>query len=264
MERLPSVAASRRFATRQVPLRQPLAWLARGAQDLRQCPVPGLLHGLAATLFGALVMAIGHHRFWLLAGAFSGFLIVAPVLATGLYQVSRALEQKRTPRLSDALAVWKPTDGRLVVFGLLLGFAGTGWVVTSASLITRFSPMPIDNPQDFLHHVVLAEHSVLFEAWLALGGVLAAPMFASSVIALPMLLDRQVGVLTAVLTSWRVVMDNPGPMALWAALLMGLTLLGMALGLLGLIPVVPWLAHASWHAYRDLVKPVHASQEPWP
>ena len=68
-----------------------------------------------------------------------------------------------------------------------------------------------------------------------------------------MLLDRQVGVLTAVLTSWRVVMDNPGPLALWAALLMGLTLLGMATGLVGLIPIVPWLAHASWHAYRDLV-----------
>jgi uncharacterized membrane protein len=145
----------------------------------------------------------------------------------------------------------------------LLGIAGTGWVFTSASLITSFSPVPIHNPQDFLRHVVLSDQSMLFEAWLAIGGVLAAPVFASSVIALPMLLDRQVGVLTAVFTSWRVVMDNPGPMALWAGLIMALTLLGMATGLLGLIPIVPWLAHASWHAYRDLVNPAGLETRPW-
>lgn len=253
MLRLPSVVESRKFGTRRVPLGRPLAWLARGAQDLKRCPAPGLLHGLAAALFGAWVIVLAHDRFWLLSGAFSGFLIVAPVLATGLYEISRALHSHRVPSLVDALSVWKPTDGRLVVFGLLLAFAGTGWVVTSASLITSLSPVPVRNPQDFLSHVVLNEQSMLFETWLALGGVLAAPVFASSVIALPMLLDRQVGVLTAVLTSWRVVMDNPGPLALWAALLMGLTLLGMATGLVGLIPIVPWLAHASWHAYRDLV-----------
>jgi uncharacterized membrane protein len=66
-----------------------------------------------------------------------------------------------------------------------------------------------------------------------------------------------------VLTSWRVVMDNPAPMALWAGLIMTLTLLGMATGLLGLIPIVPWLAHASWHAYRDLVHPVGLETRPW-
>jgi uncharacterized membrane protein len=68
-----------------------------------------------------------------------------------------------------------------------------------------------------------------------------------------MLLDREIGVLGAVLTSWRVVMANPLPLALWAALLMALTLLGMVTLMLGLIVVVPWLGHASWHAYRDLV-----------
>ena len=263
MERLPAVAESRMFGTRRVPLLRPLGWLARGAQDLRRCPVPGLLHGLAAALFGALVLLVAHDRFWLLSGAFSGFLIVAPVLATGLYQISRALDRQRVPRLADALVVWKPNDGRLMVFGLLMAFAGTGWVLPSASLITGFSPVPIRNPQDFLRHVVLAEQSMLFEVWLALGGVLAAPVFASSVVALPMLLDRQVGILTAVFTSWRVVIDNPAPLALWAALLMGLTLLGMVTGLLGLIPIVPWLAHASWHAYRDLVNPAGLETRPW-
>jgi uncharacterized membrane protein len=93
----------------------------------------------------------------------------------------------------------------------------------------------------------------LFEIWLALGAVLAAPVFASSVVAIPLLLDRRVGILGAVFTSWRVVMEHPAPMALWAGLILLLTGLGMATMLVGLIVVVPWLAHASWHAYRDLV-----------
>lgn len=255
--RPPSVAlqVSRRYGVRPIPVLRPLGWLLAGARDLRRCPLPGALHGLALTAFGAALLWAARSQFWLLAGAFSGFLLVSPVLATGLYAISRTLERGEPATLAVALAAWKPRDARLVVFGLLLALAGTGWVMTSASLITGFASAPVRNPQDFLRVVVLAEHSLLFEAWLVLGGVLAAPVFASSVVAIPMLLDRPVGVLAAVLTSWRVVMEHPAPMALWAALLMGLTLLGMAGALVGLIVVVPWLAHASWHAYRDLVEP---------
>lgn len=253
MHRIAAVDESRSFGAREVSALRPLRWLAAGARDLARCPLPGLLHGLAAALFGAVVLGLAHERFWLLAGAFSGFLIVAPIIATGLYRISLLLEAGERPRLAHALAAWRPRDARLVLFGLLLALAGTGWVLTSASLITGFAPMPVDRPADFLRHVLLNERSLLFETWLILGGVLAAPVYASSVVAIPMLLDRPVGVMTAVLTSWRVVMANPLPLALWAALLMGLSLLGMAAALIGLVPVVPWLAHASWHAYRDLV-----------
>ena len=244
---------SRRFGTRTVPLLRPLGWLMAGARDFRRCPLPGLLHGALLAVFGALLLRVAGDQFWWLAGAFSGFLIVAPILATGLYAVSRALQRTGRAGLAVALEAWRPRDGRLIVFGLLLGVAGTGWVMTSASLITGFAGAPVRNPQDFLRVVVLADHGYLFESWLALGGVLAAPVFASSVVAIPMLLDRDIGVLGAVLTSWRAVMANPVPLALWAALLMGLTLLGMAMLLVGLVVVVPLLAHASWHAYRDLV-----------
>jgi uncharacterized membrane protein len=110
--------------------------------------------------------------------------------------------------------------------------------------------------------VVLNDRSWLFEVWLAMGAVLAAPVFASSVVAIPLLLDREIGVLGAVFTSWRVVMEHPAPMALWAGLIMGLTALGMATALLGLIVVVPLLAHASWHAYRDTVRTKGLDERP--
>ena len=251
----PALIESRRFGVRSIPLLRPLGWLALGWNDLMRCPLPGLLHGLAAALVGAALILLAHDRFWLLSGAFTGFLLVAPLLATGLYAISRALERGERADLSVALAAWRP-DGRLMVFGLLLAFAGTGWVLTSASLVTGFAPFPVRSPLDFLRVVVLNENSHLFEIWLAMGALLAAPVFASSVVAIPLLQDRPVGVLAAVLTSWRVVQTHPLPMALWAALLMGLTVLGMLTGLLGLVVIAPWLAHASWHAYRDLVSTV--------
>lgn len=234
---------------------QPLRWLARGWVDLVRCPLPGLLHGLAAALFGALLLVLAGNRFWLLAGAFSGFLLVAPLVATGLYALSRGLSQGRAVNLVTALSVWKPKDSRLVRFGVLLALAGTGWVMTSAAMITVFAAEPVQSPADFLRVVVLSDASRLFEAWLLLGSVLAAPMFASSVVAMPLLLDRPHGVLTAVSTSVATVLTNPLPMALWASILLVLSLIGMATFMLGLVVVVPWLAHASWHAYVDLVEP---------
>ena len=101
--------------------------------------------------------------------------------------------------------------------------------------------------------MVLAKQGWLFELWLAMGGVLAAPVFASTAVAMPLLLDRRVTLLQAVLTSWRAVLANPLPMALWATVIMVLTLIGLLSGLLGLIVVMPVLGHASWHAYCDLV-----------
>ncbi|HMQ73897.1 MAG TPA: DUF2189 domain-containing protein [Rubrivivax sp.] len=244
-----------RIVTRSVPVGSPWRWLARGAEDLRRAPLPGLLHGLACALFGLALFGLAGPRFWLLAGAFSGFLIVAPIVATGLYAVSRALERGEAAGLGTALAAWNPNHRRLVVFGLLLALAGTGWVLTSAGLITSFAPEPVRDPTDFVRVVVLGPSPWLFVAWLLLGGVLAAPIFASSVVAIPLLLDRRVGVAEAVYLSSRVVVDNPVAMALWAFVIMTLSALAIALALVGLVVVVPLLAHASWHAYRDLVEP---------
>jgi uncharacterized membrane protein len=239
-------------------LQHPFRWLALGARDLARSPWPGLSHGATLALAGAVIFVLLHQRFWALAGAFSGFLLVAPVLATGLYAVSRALERGESAIASHtmrvAIGAWWPRGAqarRLMRFGALLALAGSGWVLTSASFVTGFATKPVDTPTDFLRHVVLAEGGFVFELWMMLGGALAAPIFASSVIAIPLLLDRPVGVLEAVLASWRVVLAHPLPMALWAFIVMALTLLGMATFLVGLVPIVPWLAHASWHAYRD-------------
>lgn len=253
MPTLTALEESRRCQIAQIGFSRPFDWLAKGWRDMLRAPVPALLHGVVVALFGLLLLLVAHRQFWLLAGAFSGFLMIGPLAATGLYAVSRALEQGRDATLATALAAWRPHNLRLVLFGVLLASAGTCWVLTSASLITAFAPQPVRDPVDFLRVVVLNDQSWLFEAWLSLGGVLVAPVYASSVVAIPLLLERRISVLGAVLTSWRVVMQNPGPMALWGALLIGITMLGMSTLLLGLVVAVPWLSYASWHAYRELV-----------
>lgn len=244
---------SRRCKLATVSLGQPFAWLRLGWHDLQRAPLPGLLHGVAVSAFGLVLLWLAHRQFWLLAGAFSGFLLLGPLAATGLYAVSRALERGEEPTLATALAAWRPKDHRLVLFGLLLCAAGTGWVLTSASLIWSFAPNAVLDPADFLRVVVLAERGWLFEGWLALGGVLVAPVYASSVVSIPLLMERRIGVLDAVLTSWRAVLASVGPMALWGGLLLAITFVGMFTAMLGLIVAVPWLSYASWHAYRDLV-----------
>jgi uncharacterized membrane protein len=244
-------------------LDQPLQWLALGLKDMARSPLLSMLHGLILAILGGLITLLAHDRFWLLAGCLSGFLVIAPVLATSLYAMSRAMEkgeQVNVGLLIDTWTQWQlklrhepDSYWSLIRFGILLGLAGTGWVITSAALITLLAPATIHTPLDFIRLVVLSQDNPLFEIWLGLGALMAAPVFASSVVSMPLLLDRRVTVLQAVLTSWKALLTHPVAMALWAFLIMGFCLLGILSLFLGLVVIVPMLGHGSWHAYRALV-----------
>jgi uncharacterized membrane protein len=261
---------------RTVSVSQPFDWLARGWRDMLRVGWVSLAHGLVLASIGAAIVAVAHDRFWLLAGALSGFMVVAPVLATSLYALSRALERGEPATLGVVAKTWLNWQQShfskwdhdywcMLQFGALLALAATGWVLTSAALITLFAPVPIHTPLDFVRHVVMHKQGGLFELWLALGGVLAAPIFASSVVTMPLLLDRRLTLMQAVLTSWQAVLSNPLPLGLWATLIATLTLLGLGSLLLGLVPLLPLLGHASWHAYRDLIDAsAWPSREPLP
>lgn len=249
---------------RSITLLQPLQWLALAWRDMARCGWVSFAHGLVLALLGWTILLLAHNKFWLLAGAFSGFLVIAPVLATSLYALSRAVERGEQANLKLVLKVWSSWQQShankwgndywsLVQFGSLLALAALGWMLTSAAFVTLFTPVPVNSPLEFVRHVILAEDGFVFELWLGLGGLLAAPMFASSAVSIPLLLDRRVTLMQAILTSWRAVLENPAPMAFWAFLIMAFTLLGFASLLLGLIAIMPMLGHASWHAYRDLV-----------
>lgn len=248
---------------RDVPASHILLWLQKGLSDVFKASWLSIAHGLALAVFGAFLLYFAGHQFWLLAGAFSGFMVMSPILATSLYAISRDLEQGKKISFQTVTNTWLNWQSNnshdpnsywcLIRFGILLGAAATGWVLSSAAFITLVTEHPIATPKDFIVYVVLAEKGVAFELWLMLGGLLAAPIFASSAISIPLLLDKQVKLWQAVEVSWRCVLANPALLAAWAAVLMLLTLVGMATFLIGLIIVIPVLGHASWHAYKELI-----------
>lgn len=240
-------------SVRRVPLARPFAWLARGWSDFRRVPLPSLLHGAAVAAGGWLILLTGWRFWYLMPGAFSGFLLVAPILATGLYELSRRLAQgEAKPGLAAVIGAWRRGTRPLVWLGLLLVLAGTLWVMLSAVLFALFAGSPVVDLEGFLREVLLARRG-LFEVWLLLGGVGAAIVFAVTVVSTPLLLDRDVDLLSAIVTSIRAAGENPAAMALWAALIMALTVLSLATALLGFVIVIPVAGHATWHAYRDLV-----------
>jgi uncharacterized membrane protein len=248
-------------ATRELPIPPvrivgagaPLSWIVRGWRDFLSTPGASLLHGVIAALGGIMVLGVARQHFYLVSGAFSGFVLVAPVLVTGLYELSRRLALGERPRLGDAVGAWRRSTRALLGFGLVLTVAGTFWVLVSSVLIALLVQTPITGFEDFLRFVVLSKDSDLFVVWMAFGGVVAALVFAASAVSIPFLLDRDVDLLTAILTSVLAVGANPLVMAWWAVLIMIGTTFGIATLLLGLIVVVPVLGHATWHAYLDLV-----------
>ena len=248
---------------RPISADQPMQWLALGLKDMARAPLLSIMHGVVLAGMGGFIALLAHDQFWLLVGYLSGFMVVAPVLATSLYAMSRAMERGETVNFDLLVQTWTQWQMRLrhqpdsywslIRFGLLLGLAATGWVITSAALITLLAPSPIHTPVDFIRHVVLAKEGHLFELWVGLGAMMAVPVFASSVVSMPLLLDRRVTVLQAVLTSWKTVLTHPFQMTLWAFLIIGFCTLGIFSLFLGLILIIPMLGHGSWHAYKHLI-----------
>lgn len=238
---------------RQVPVARPFFWLLLGWRDLIRVPLPSLLHGLAVTLGGWTILAITLRYWYLLPGAFSGFLLVGPILATGLYELSGRLALGERPTLRHVIAAWQRGTRPLVWLGLLLVIAGTMWVLVSAVLFALFVRAPITGVESVLRHIVLSEGSFLFPVWITLGGIGAGLVFAATVVSAPLLLDRDVDMVTALVTSIRAVGENPVAMVLWAVIIMLATGLSLLTLMLGFVVAVPVIGHATWHAYREVV-----------
>lgn len=233
----------------------PLRWLKLGWADTWRMPLGSLGYGSLLALGGLLILALTARLPYLFTAAISGFLLVAPMLGAGLYEKSRRyLAGETAPLVATALA-WRRNPSALLGFSLLSLLAGTAWQIVSVVLIALFYKGTAMTPMNMMIEVVLnPQYTLLFAVYLIFGGVLAALVFAASVVSVPMLVDRPCDLLSALTTSFNAVSANPGPLAFWAMIIMVMTGLGFVTALLGLVLVLPWLAHASFHAYRELVE----------
>ena len=238
---------------RHVPPQRVGHWLALAVADMRAAPLASLTQGLAVTIGGRIVVWFAQSYWWLAPGALSGFVIVGPILCTGLYELSRLQARGEHPGLPAVANAWRRDSRPLVRMGLLLLILGSLWVLVSALLFWLFVPTPIRTPAEFLRYAAIEQGDLLFTLWIIVGGLGAAVVFALAAVSPPLLLGRMVGLRQALLTSARAVGENPVTMGLWASLILVAIVVSFATGMLGFIVTVPLIGHATWHAYKDLV-----------
>jgi uncharacterized membrane protein len=240
---------------RRVAITAPLGWLGKGWQDLWRQPAASLFYGVAVAVTGAVILGVTASLAYLFAAAVTGFLLVAPMLAAGLYELSRRYLAGEPATLTDSMLAWKRNPSALVSFGLLSILAGTAWQVVSVVIVALFYKGTALQPMAMMIEVLVnPQHYLMFFIYMGAGGLMAAVVFALSVVSMPMLVDRRCELLCALTTSVNAVAENPLPLALWAVIIMLLTGLGFATTLVGLVLVMPWLGHASFHAYKELVE----------
>ena len=231
-------------------------WLRLGWRDMWRQPLGSLLYGLSLVIIGFIILTITAEFPYLYTAAISGFLLVAPMLGAGLYEKSRRyLAGEPVPLLAMGLA-WQRNRSALFGFGALCILAGTLWQVISVFVIAVFYKGSGFKPVEMIVEILRrSEHMLVFVIYVGLGGIFAAVIFALTVVSAPLLVDRRdCRLLTGLATSIDAVAENPLPLALWATVIMLLVACGFLTAMLGLIVVLPWLAHASFHAYRELVE----------
>ncbi|MDE2441252.1 MAG: DUF2189 domain-containing protein [Betaproteobacteria bacterium] len=240
---------------RRITMDRPLYWLRAGWNDLKANPLPSLAYGLLLALCGDLIILATLDRPHLLTVSVSGFFLIAPLLTAGLNELSRCKAEGKKPYFIDTLHCFRRNGESFAIFGLMLALVGLMWERFSAIAFALLGSETGIDARSFLLSLLLSgEHTAFIGTWFALGSVLALGVFAISVVTVPMMLDHNADMPTAIVTSIRVFLLNTGPLLLWAAMLVTLTLIGFATLLFGLVVIMPILGHATWHAYLDLVE----------
>ncbi len=233
----------------------PLRWLWMGGRDMVSQPLISLFYGLCFWGMALVLLAVFNTVPEYTLSAVSGCLLVGPFLAMGLYDVSMHMERGEPPSMGSSLTSWQShtrSMGMLImvmiVLELLWGraslvvfavFYNTAGMPTTATVLEA-----VFNPQNW----------EFIAAYICVGGFFAGLVFASMMVSIPMILDRDTDAITACITSLRVFVDHTAVSAWWGLLCMSGVVLAMLLPFAaGLLLVGPWLGFASWHAYRCAV-----------
>ena len=244
---------------RKLTLGAPFRWLRLGWRDLRAAGRPSLIYGavIVALSYFILAFAWAFGDLGLYLSLASGFIFLGPVLAIGLYSISCQLEQGRRPRLGYCLREGRRHLGNELTFAVMLLIVFLIWA-RAASMVHVFFPMEA--------HPTSAEYLLFFGVGSAVGAVFSALIFTFSAFSLPMIMDRRVDAVTAVVTSVNAVLRNKAALLLWALIILGCVVLGFLTAFLGFAVLLPLIGHATWHAYKETIDasawPAYPSLEP--
>lgn len=241
----------------RVNLNAPFAWLRAGWRDMRSAPVLCASYGGVLTVFSIILagfLYFTNQFIWFLV-LVGGFMIIAPIIAAGLYRIAQVLETGRQPTLSDALSAIGRFSSDQIMLGVALLFLFGLWVEV-AYLIYGLSTFAVHRSVlEFLEFVFATPAGLqMAVTGTIIGGVIAFIAYAIVVVSAPMLMLDESDFFIALITSVRAVATNFTAMLLWALLIAIMTVIAITAGFLGLIVVFPWIGLSSWHAYRSLVE----------
>lgn len=238
----------------------PGKWLKAGWNDIKATPVASLSYGTLFAAIGMLLVYAYSSSSHLVFAITTGFLLLGPFLAVGLYAISRNSQDlvKCETKMSFLRGI-KSGCGNpdcIAMYALLLGIITVAWVRLSAILAAMFFNSALLTSHDMsVMELLYSENSIGFlTLYIAVGAVIALFVFSISAISIPMIMDKEMDCITTSITSFKAVMKNKMPMLYWAALIVLFTGIGMATLGIGLIITMPLIGHATWHAYRDLIK----------
>lgn len=243
-------------AVRAVETDRPWVWLAQAWRDMTKAPYVGATYGLLAVI-SSFVLVAGltmNDMEYLILPLGAAFMLLGPLFAVGLYETSRLLEQGQRPTLGTVALAYRRHGMQVAGIGLVLMLATLAWIRVAFLIFALFFSSEPPAFDQLVDRIFFSAETIPFLlTGTALGAVIATAVFSIAVISIPMLLDRETDVFTAMATSIAVVRENPRAMAVWAFLIVLFTAAGMVTAFLGLALALPLIGHASWHAYRDLV-----------
>ncbi|MEW5421466.1 DUF2189 domain-containing protein [Amorphus sp. 3PC139-8] len=230
---------------------------AEGMADWRETPLFGMLFGAVYAVVGALLIWYlnSHNRVYLVVPALSAFLLIGPGIALGLYEISRRHEDDE-PILPRAiyLAGLRHGGAQIAVFGCALAVIAVTWLATADFIHDQIYGHPVWTIAGLVEAVFTTWQGARYAAiGIAVGAVFAILTFCLSVIAAPMLLDRDVDAWNAVTTSIAAVARSPVAFLVYAILVTAVIAAGLAAFLIGLLVALPVVGFATWHLYRRTI-----------
>lgn len=241
---------------RDVPISTVPEALRRGMQDFRRAPAFGLFFSGVYVLGGIVLWLVlwANGQEWWLIPFIAGFPLIAPFAAIGLFEVSRRLEAGEPLLWREVLGVvFAQKDRQLPSMGMVVLMMFMFWVFVAHTIFAVFMGTRALTNISTSPEVLLTPHGVMMLAVGTLVGAgMASVLFSITVIGLPLLMEREVDVVTAMIASVEAVRTNPGMMLGWATTIAVLLFAAMVPMFLGLFVVLPVLGHASWHIYREV------------
>ncbi|MBR1120938.1 DUF2189 domain-containing protein [Bradyrhizobium lablabi] len=232
----------------------PKKWLAQGWQDFRTEMPLSLAYGVVilAISIGLVAGLVAFNRDYILFPAFAGFMVIGPILAIGLYEKSRRIEDGKPLSWKHMVFVQPRSGGQILFTGVLLCLLMIVWIRAAVLIYALFFGMVAFPGLDRIAPMLFTTPTgwAMLVVGTLVGGLFAAFSFAISAFSIPMLLDERTDAFTAMGSSMALVWNNLGVLLIWAAIVLALFLASLATFMLGLVVIYPLLGHATWHAYR--------------